>query len=96
MDRDTAEALVAKAHEICPYSNATRGNISVDIKVLEYAPMNATLPAASREIRLASRPVGRPTAANFRLAESPLPALGDGQVMVKNPSFLLIPTCAAA
>jgi NADPH-dependent curcumin reductase CurA len=44
----------------------------------------ATLPAATREIRLASRPVGRPTAENFRLAESPLPALGDGQVMVKN------------
>jgi Ohr subfamily peroxiredoxin len=37
LDRDTAEALVARAHEICPYSNATRGNISVDIKVLEYA-----------------------------------------------------------
>jgi lipoyl-dependent peroxiredoxin len=37
LDRETAEALVARAHEICPYSNATRGNISVDIKVLEYA-----------------------------------------------------------
>jgi NADPH-dependent curcumin reductase CurA len=44
----------------------------------------ATPPAATREIRLASRPVGRPAAANFRLAESPLPALGDGQVMVRN------------
>ena len=37
LDLATAEALVAKAHQICPYSNATRGNISVDIKVLEYA-----------------------------------------------------------
>jgi osmotically inducible protein OsmC len=34
---EAAEALVAKAHEICPYSNATRGNISVDIKILEFA-----------------------------------------------------------
>jgi Ohr subfamily peroxiredoxin len=37
VDRETAEALVAKAHEVCPYSNATRGNITVDIKILEVA-----------------------------------------------------------
>ena len=37
MDRQTAEALVAKAHQVCPYSNATRGNIDVDIKILEVA-----------------------------------------------------------
>ena len=29
--------LVAKAHQICPYSNATRGNMTVDIKILEFA-----------------------------------------------------------
>lgn len=28
-----AEALVAAAHEVCPYSNATRNNIAVDFKV---------------------------------------------------------------
>ena len=28
-----AEALVAKAHERCPYSNATRGNIEVALNV---------------------------------------------------------------
>jgi NADPH-dependent curcumin reductase CurA len=43
-----------------------------------------TLPATTREIRLASRPVGRPTGENFRLAESPLPKLGDGQILVRN------------
>ncbi|TCO51487.1 Ohr subfamily peroxiredoxin [Kribbella antiqua] len=32
-DRAAAEELVAKAHEVCPYSNATRGNIKVDLKV---------------------------------------------------------------
>ncbi|WAH98756.1 organic hydroperoxide resistance protein [Arthrobacter sp. MMS18-M83] len=37
LDRETAEQLVAKAHEICPYSNATRGNIAVDIKLVEVA-----------------------------------------------------------
>ena len=28
-----AEALVAKAHQVCPYSNATRGNIEVTLTV---------------------------------------------------------------
>lgn len=28
-----AEALVADAHAVCPYSNATRGNIAVDFEV---------------------------------------------------------------
>jgi lipoyl-dependent peroxiredoxin len=37
LDRETAEELVAKAHQICPYSNATRGNIAVDIKLVEVA-----------------------------------------------------------
>jgi len=34
LDRPTAEALVAKAHEVCPYSNATRGNIPVTLTVI--------------------------------------------------------------
>ncbi len=34
LDRAQAEALAAKAHEICPYSNATRGNIDVQIAVI--------------------------------------------------------------
>lgn len=29
VDRAAAEALVAEAHEICPYSNATRNNVDV-------------------------------------------------------------------
>jgi lipoyl-dependent peroxiredoxin len=33
VDRAVAEELVAKAHEVCPYSNATRGNIKVDLEV---------------------------------------------------------------
>ena len=31
MERVAAQALVDKAHEVCPYSNATRGNIDVAI-----------------------------------------------------------------
>ena len=33
-DRDADEVLVAKAHEVCPYSNATRGNIDVVLSVV--------------------------------------------------------------
>lgn len=32
--RDQAEALVEKAHQICPYSNATRNNIPKRLKVV--------------------------------------------------------------
>ncbi|GAA4317687.1 organic hydroperoxide resistance protein [Mucilaginibacter gynuensis] len=31
VDQDTANALVEKAHQVCPYSNATRGNIEVTL-----------------------------------------------------------------
>ena len=33
VDKAAAEALVAKAHEVCPYSRATRGNIDVTFHV---------------------------------------------------------------
>ena len=29
LDRSEAEQLVEKAHQVCPYSNATRGNVDV-------------------------------------------------------------------
>lgn len=38
----------------------------------------------SREVRLASRPAGVPTAGNFDLTETILPPLQDGQVLVRN------------
>jgi len=34
LDRAAAEELVAKAHEVCPYSNATRNNVPVRLVVL--------------------------------------------------------------
>ena len=33
VERAEAEALVAAAHEVCPYSNATRGNVDVQLRV---------------------------------------------------------------
>jgi lipoyl-dependent peroxiredoxin len=32
LDRDAAMQLVEKAHQVCPYSNATRGNIEVKLE----------------------------------------------------------------
>ncbi|AVR94708.1 organic hydroperoxide resistance protein [Pseudoduganella armeniaca] len=34
LDRDTAEKLVQAAHIVCPYSNATRGNIDVTLTIV--------------------------------------------------------------
>ena len=33
VDRADAERLMAAAHEVCPYSNATRGNLDVGLSV---------------------------------------------------------------
>jgi Ohr subfamily peroxiredoxin len=34
LDHDAALALVEKAHQVCPYSNATRGNVEVTLSVI--------------------------------------------------------------
>ncbi len=46
--------------------------------------MSAAVPKSTREIQLASRPQGRPVQENFRLAETDLPELQDGQILVRN------------
>ena len=33
VDQEMAEAIVEEAHKVCPYSNATRGNIEVALSV---------------------------------------------------------------
>ncbi|BAX64024.1 organic hydroperoxide resistance protein [Burkholderia stabilis] len=35
LDRDTAQTLIDRAHIVCPYSNATRGNIDVTLTLVE-------------------------------------------------------------
>jgi osmotically inducible protein OsmC len=35
VDRDVAKALIGEAHQICPYSKATRDNIDVAIELAE-------------------------------------------------------------
>ncbi|QKO20649.1 organic hydroperoxide resistance protein [Rhodoferax sp. BAB1] len=34
LDRAVAQELVDTAHQVCPYSNATRGNIAVDLRLV--------------------------------------------------------------
>ena len=34
MEREAAQKLVEAAHQVCPYSNATRGNIDVTLNVV--------------------------------------------------------------
>ena len=34
LDEATAKALVDKAHQVCPYSNATRGNVDVQFRIV--------------------------------------------------------------
>lgn len=34
VERSVAEDLVAQAHQVCPYSNATRGNVEVTLMVV--------------------------------------------------------------
>ncbi|RRB02453.1 organic hydroperoxide resistance protein [Larkinella rosea] len=35
VERAIARELAEKAHQVCPYSNATRGNIPVDLKIVD-------------------------------------------------------------
>ena len=34
MDKSQAQNLVEQAHQVCPYSNATRGNIDIELSVI--------------------------------------------------------------
>ncbi len=34
IDRETGEALIGRAHQICPYSKLSRGNIAVEIVLI--------------------------------------------------------------
>ncbi|MBB2486007.1 NADP-dependent oxidoreductase [Mitsuaria sp. WAJ17] len=45
----------------------------------------------NRQIHLVSRPTGEPSTDNFRLVEAPLPAVQDGQVLVRNHYLSLDP-----
>ena len=34
VEKEKAQELVEQAHQVCPYSNATRGNIDVELEVI--------------------------------------------------------------
>src|SRR5436305_9439117 len=51
----------------------------------------ARMATMNRQFHLVSRPEGEATASNFRLVEAPLPALADGQVLVRHHYLSLDP-----
>jgi NADPH-dependent curcumin reductase CurA len=48
---------------------------------------DTSLPDTSREVRLAARPAGLPTAGTFSLVSVPVPVPGPGEVLVRNRFF---------
>ena len=59
MERAAAEKLVETAHGVCPYSNATRGNIDVTLERALTSPASghAPRPAGAASVRCAPAPV---------------------------------------
>jgi lipoyl-dependent peroxiredoxin len=53
LDHEQALSLVEKAHQICPYSNATRGNIDVKLSVVAHAAQPSH-PAPSQQAHTAA------------------------------------------
>jgi NADPH-dependent curcumin reductase len=51
----------------------------------------AAMAEQNTQIRLASRPVGRPTAENFSIVAEPMPEPGDGQVLIRTQYLSLDP-----
>ena len=49
----------------------------------------APRPTINRQFLLAARPVGMPKESDFRLVEAPIPALADGQLLLRT-KFLSI------
>lgn len=58
-------------------------NSALAAMAVSLAPTLAAAPATNRRIVLASRPAGKPTLDNFRLEEQPIPALEDGQILLR-------------
>ena len=44
IEREHADNLVHAAHQMCPYSNATRGNIDVELRVVDVLHADVLLP----------------------------------------------------
>ncbi len=56
LDREAAQTLVDRAHIVCPYSNATRGNIDVTLTIVCPPGANADGQAVSGPKRRTPQP----------------------------------------
>lgn len=68
----------------------TTGSIAA-LGLMSTNPTLAADAAVNRKIVLASRPVGKPSAENFRLEQVAIPSVGDGQVLLKTRYLSLDP-----
>ncbi|MBA0261348.1 NADP-dependent oxidoreductase [Stenotrophomonas maltophilia] len=69
-----------------------RRSVGIPFLMLATAePVTMSDSLATSRIVLASRPQGAPSAANFRLEQAALPALGDGEVLLRNRYLSLDP-----
>lgn len=68
----------------------TSGSLAA-LGLLSANPTLAADAAVNRKIVLASRPVGKPTVDNFRLEQASIPAVADGQVLLKTRYLSLDP-----
>ena len=68
----------------------TTGSIAA-LGLMSTNPTLAADAAVNRKIVLASRPVGKPSAENFRLEQVSIPSVGDGQVLLKTRYLSLDP-----
>lgn len=60
-------------------------------------PNTTQLGSVNRQLQLASRPVGAPTAGNFHMVSSPVPTLAAGHMLLRTVDLWLAPpTCGAA
>jgi hypothetical protein len=55
-DRETAAQLIREAHQVCPYSNATRGNIDVTLQLQGESLCLATQPRSGAALSLFGNP----------------------------------------
>jgi hypothetical protein len=71
LSREQVEALVQKAHIVCPYSNATRGNIDVkvggDVGAHHQRPVSAETIRSGKGVSLRSPPPPTPPDVRFRI-----------------------------
>jgi len=86
--------MIAGSHGTPPHRAVSwpRAAVSSAFRVAYAAAMaDQNADAGNLQIRLASRPAGKPTAGNFTIAPAPIPSPGDGQLLIRTQYLSLDP-----